>query len=113
LVQVEVAFQFAIDSRQHVQVECSRHAQRIIVSIQQLVHRLEQVSSQQQRVPRVKRLADLMQKLHSRGAIEIANRAAQEQHEQVLSVSTSGSDLRQPFQVLALKAHNADGIDVA
>ena len=45
--------------------------------------------------------------------VQVSNRAAQEQHQQVLSVTTPRRHFNQAIQIFALETHNAHEIDIA
>jgi len=110
--QIEIAIQLTVDPRQQIQVESRCHADRIIIGGQDLRHRLDQVRPQKKRVTRTKQGADLAQELLRRAALEIADRAAEEQHEQGLAAATPGH-FSQPVGVGALDLHDVDRVDRA
>src|SRR5260370_39016772 len=82
--EIEVRSQLAIDSRQKVQVKRGRDSRRIVISFEQLGHRLHQTSAQQQCVSGLKASPDLRQKSSRLVAFEMANAASQKEHQQTL-----------------------------
>src|ERR1700722_9754853 len=94
LGDIEVGVEFAVDACQQVQVKRSSYAQFVIVGGQQLRARLHQVSAYQQRISRHKNAPNFGQKLNASGAVEISNRAAQKQNEEMLA----GASVRGHFE---------------
>src|ERR1035441_4550603 len=113
LAKIEVAVQFPVDPPQQVQVERRRHAQRIVVSFQHPLERLQKIGAEQQPVASRENAAHLAQKTSVRPGIEIADRAAQEQYQQVYPIGPQRGDLAQAVQVLPLDADDAYAFDIA
>src|SRR6266852_4739150 len=80
----ELAAQLAVDSPQHVQVERGRYANRIVVSHEQLIHRLDQVGTQKQRIARRQPVTHLLEKFLCFLTVEISNCAAEKKNQHSL-----------------------------
>src|ERR1700682_3060528 len=81
--QIKISAQFPVHPPQQIQIKRRRSSRRIVVCQQLCLNRLLQVGSQQQRIAATENLPHSSQKFVSRVAIEVPNRAAQKQHQQV------------------------------
>src|ERR1044071_3616463 len=79
--QVERSFQLAINSREHVQVERRRHAERIVVSRLENRLILLQIRTKQKRVAFVEHTAHRTQKSQRLVLIEVADIRTEEERE--------------------------------
>src|ERR1700674_2741301 len=77
------------------------------------MNRFRQVGAQQQRVARLEDLAHFTQELYVCWMFEVADGAAQEYDQQLLSLPASSSHLQQSIKIFALEADDADRINVA
>src|SRR5262249_3341547 len=113
LLQVEVGLQFAIDARQKIQVESGGNPQLVVIGGQQLRAGFFQIGAEQQRVARLKNVANFRENLHSRRTVEIADRASEKENKQVLPFAPLCGYFQQTVEILTLKADDADGVDIA
>ncbi len=75
--------------------------------------RFFEVRSQKQRVAGLKNSPRSAQKFNPGFAIKVSDCASQKQYKKMLVRTATGGNLPQSVEVLALKAQNADCIDVA
>src|SRR5208282_445322 len=61
---------------------------------------------------RFERLPNLTQEFHVGGMLKVTNRAAQKQHQQLLALPAARGYFQQSIKVLALKAQDADRLNV-
>jgi hypothetical protein len=113
LSEIEICIEFAIDAHQQVQIESRGNSKFVVVRAKKLCARLQKVSAQQKRIPRLKNAPDFGKELSSGGTIKISNGAAEKQHEKMLTGAALGSDFEQSVEIFALEAEDADGIDIA
>src|SRR6516225_9657775 len=80
--QVEIAIQFAVNAPQQVEVEGCGHARRIVIRLEQLLHRLHQIRAQKQRVAWLQARAYRGEETGRSLRLEVADGATEEQHQQ-------------------------------
>ncbi len=110
--QIKIRAQLPVDARQQIHVERCRYAGRIVVSQQLQLDAFLQVCAEQQRISRLQNRSHLPQKCISRIAIEIADGAAQKQHQQVIPLPAPFGDGPQPFEIWLLVPYDADHINL-
>src|SRR5258708_13843187 len=110
--QIKIRPQFAIDSRQQIQIERRGHACRIVVRQQLRRYVLLQVRSQQQSIAGLQSLPHFAQELFSSRAIKIANRAPQEKHQQVIAFIATLCHGLEPFQIRLFVTDHAYKVDL-
>src|ERR1700683_5045 len=108
--ELEIAAQFAIDARKKILVKCRCNARRIVISGQQLRNRFLQVGSQQQRVAGNQNLAHFAKKLVSRGPVEISNRTAEEENQEMFALAPPCRYFLQAVQIRALESDDANSV---
>src|SRR5208282_3404620 len=113
LREIKIGIEFAIDASQQVQVEGGGYSQFVVVRRQQLNAGFFEVGSEKKRVSGLKNAAHFCQKLNASRAIEVSDRASEEQHEKMLAGRAVRSHFEQSVKIFALEAHDADGFDVA
>ena len=111
-VERKVAVQFAIDAGEQIQIERSRHADRVVVGGDQHGHRLFEVSAEQQRVAGREHVADVAQKTGGRQPPEIADRAAEKQHEQRLVLGAALAHFGESREIVAFITDDRNAFDV-
>ena len=82
--KIEIGIQFTIHASQHVEIKGSRNAQGIVIGRQKLRNRLFQICAQEQGISGNQSLAHLGKKKLRGAPFEIADRAAQEENQQLL-----------------------------
>jgi hypothetical protein len=105
VAEVEIAIQFAIDARQQVEIECRCHAGGIVIGGQQAVHGLYEIGTQQQAVARAHRGAQRAQEFDGGLRFEIADGAAQEEHQEFLTRAPAGTHFAHAFQIAIFDGH--------
>src|SRR6202051_3596657 len=113
LAQIKIRIKFTIDAGQQVEIKSRGHSQLVIVRLEQLCAGFFQIRSEKQRVSGLENAPNLRQEFYSGGTIEIPDRAPQTQHEEMLVALPGSCHLQQAIEILALKPHNADGINIA
>src|SRR5271154_3449792 len=79
--EVEIAVQFAIDSREKIFVKCGGNACFVVVCREQLRHGLFEVGGEQEGIAFAQDVADVAQKLVSGRPVEISNRTSEEKNQ--------------------------------
>src|SRR5215471_1239471 len=85
--QIEVRSQFSIDASKKVQIKRPSDAERVVVSCQHLVDRLDQVCAHEEHITPLQVLVYCLQKISNGTWSEIPNRASKEQYQQCRSGS--------------------------
>ena len=109
--EVEVGQELGVDPREQVLVERGRDAHRIVVGQQQLLFRLDQIGSQQERISRPQRAADLAQELLGRRRIEVADVGTEEDHEHRALRRAVARRVPQALLVGRAVAHDGDVVE--
>src|SRR2546422_7830031 len=86
-VDVEVRVELAVHANEQVPVEGGGHAERVVISEQQVALRFHQVSANQKRLARLERTANRPQKLVGARRIEVADVRSEEQDERSPTVT--------------------------
>src|ERR1700716_2913999 len=111
--QVKICSQLAINARQHIQVKRRGYAGWIVVRQQLRGDILLQIGPQQQSVTGLQNFANLTQEIVAGRAVEIANRTAQKENEQMVPLVATLRDSSQPLQIWLLVPHDADHINLS
>src|SRR5580700_7797695 len=101
--EIKISRELAVDSREQILVERGRHSGGIVVSQFQHVHRLLKISREQQCIAFVQDRSHLAEKLISGRAVEITNRTAEKQKEDLFAFTPACRYLLQAIQICALE----------
>src|SRR5271169_1128688 len=79
--EIEIAIEFAIDSREKILVKRRGNARFVVVRREQLGHGLFEVGGEQEGIVFAQDVADVAQKLVSGRPVEISNRTSEEKNQ--------------------------------
>src|ERR1700740_1476199 len=113
LPDIEICFELPVDAHEQITIECRGHAQLVVVGRNKRLYRLLQVCAEEQRIALPEYASQAPQKLKARVPIEVADGAAQKQHQQMFPLFSPGCYFEQTVQLLAFETDNADAVDVA
>ena len=111
--EVEIRVQLAVDAREKIQIERGGDSNGIVVGREQLRERFFQIRAEQERIAGKQDAAHFGEEALGGVAIEIADRAAEKQHQQMIVLVAPGRGRQQTVQIGPLESDDADALDLA
>ena len=110
---IEMAFEFAIDAREDIEVERGGDPDGIVVCADQFGPRFDEIGAEKKAIARLHVLADAPQEHGGLGAVEIADGAAEKKQQRALAVLSAGHRHIDPVEVGRFDRFDADALHPA
>ena len=111
--EVKIRAQLSIDPRQKIQIESGGDPKRIVVGREQLREGFFQIRAEKQSIAAKQDAVNFGEESLVSVTIEITDRAAEKQYEQMIVLVAPGGGSQQAVQIRPLESDDADAFDPA